>query len=240
VWLGIVLELRSYGMEKETIAVLKGELLLSPDYVKLLKTIEEQRSELEKTMEESLGISKAGIRDMLDTILEKQRGEQKQEFSVLATYLYFAIGRETPGLLLVSKEGHHQFHPTDLSPTDLPSLSEGLFATSYVTLSLDGIMRFYAALPLVSRPVKNLFLTHREQQLIDETRQEGIKSLTIRFKGGRMEQLESTKQKKVLLEARLSEVLLKGGYENLTISTEKGQIVYAEQTIKKRFNNEDN
>jgi hypothetical protein len=30
-------------------------------------------------------------------------------------------------------------------------------------------------------------------------------------------------------------VLLKGGYENLTISTEKGQIVYAEQTLRKRF-----
>lgn len=235
VWLGIVLELRSYGMEKETIAVLKEELLVSADYATLLKTIKEKREELEMTMRESLGLTEAGIRDMLDTIVEKQREEQKQEFSLLATYVYYVIGREAPVQLLVSKEGHHQLRPIDVSDRDLPPLEEGPFATSYLTLSLNGIMRFYAALPLVTQPVKNMFLTERERQLIEETRKEGVKSLTIRFKGGRMEQLESTKQKKVPIEARLTEVLIKGGYENLVVTTEKGRIVSVEQTTKKRF-----
>jgi DNA-binding transcriptional MerR regulator len=235
VWLGIVLELRSYGMEKETIAVLKDELFAPYDYSEMLKMMKLKRQELEEAMRTTLKLTEVGARHMVDTILEKQGELQKSGFSMLALYVNYVIGKETPLKLLVSKEGHHKVLPMDVAESELPPVEEGAYANSYLTLSLDGIMRFYAALPLVTQSVKKAFLTEREQQLIEEVRREGVKSLTIRFQDGKMEQVESTTKKKVSIEARLTEVLIKGGYENLNIITENGCIVSVEQTQKKRF-----
>lgn len=235
VWLGIVLELRAYGMEKEKIAVLKEELMVTPDYAKLLKTISERRAEFEETMRASLNLTEEGTRQIIDTLLAKKQELLRQDTTLLATYLYYTVTKETPVSLLVSKDGHHQLRPMDVAESDLPPLDGGPFATSYLTLSLDGILRFYAALPLVTPSIKKVFLTEREQALIEETRKEGLKSVTVRFRNGKMEQLESTKQKKVSVEARLTEMLIKGGYEDIKITTEKGRIVSVEQTEKKRF-----
>lgn len=235
VWLGLVLELRDYGMEKEKIAVLKKELFAPYDYTTMLQVIKQKRRELEEQMRKSLGLTEAGARHMVDTILEKQGELQTQGYSLLATYIYYVIGREAPVNLLVSKEGHHQMVPLDVDEQALPSPSEGTFANSYLTLSLNGIMQSFASLPLVTQAIKKAFLTAREQELIAEIRKEGLKSLTVHFRGGRMETLESTSKKKVAAESRLLEVLIKGGYENLSITTEKGRIVNVEQTEKKRF-----
>jgi len=234
VWLGIVKELRDYGMEKEKIAVLKEELFSPVDHKGHLRTIREHQKEVEVMLAKSYGVATSVIRELLEQYAKKQEQTRTLGFTYLTTYLYYIIGRKQPVRLLVSKEGHHRPALLQADGTWLVE-EEGSFSTSYISITLSEIMHFFAAQSFVTDTVKQTLVSPQEWQLIEACRKEGLKSITVHFKDGRLQKLESTRRKKIVLEARLTELLLKGGYENLTISTENGQIVYAEQTTKKRF-----
>lgn len=238
VWLGIVRELREYGMEKEKIAVLKEELLSPVDHRSIVKLMRENQKEVEALLSKSYGVADSTIKALLEEYAQKQEQVRSLGFTLLANYLYYIIGRKQPIKLLVSKEGRHRAATQTVSGDWLVK-EEGAFGTSYISISLSEIMHFFAAHSFISDSVKQLLLSQSEWALIEETRKEGLKSITIHFKDGKMQTLESTRRKKIAMEARLTEVLLKGGYENLTIATEKGQIVYAEKTTKKRFTHDD-
>jgi DNA-binding transcriptional MerR regulator len=234
VWLGIVKELRDYGMEKEKIAVLRDELLSPVDHKSNLRIIREHQKELEAMLSKTYGVATSDIRALLEQYAQKQEQVRPLGFTLLATYLYAIIGQKKSLRLLISKEGHHRVAVLAVDGTWVVD-EEGLFSTSFVSISLSEVMHFFAARAFVKDSVKQTLLSPQEWQLIQETRAEGLKSVTVNFKDGKMQTLESTRKIKIPMEARLTEVLLKGGYENLTIVTEKGQIVYGEQTIKKRF-----
>jgi hypothetical protein len=153
-------------------------------------------------------------------------------------YLYNVLGTRLPHSLWVSKEGAHRLVFQNKDGVLLTGDEGGPLEASYIMISLNAVIGFFARQQMVSDTVRQTLLSPQEWQLIEETRAAGLKSVTIGFKDGRMHTLESTRRKKIAMETRLLEVLLKGGYENLTIATEKGQIVYAEQTIKKRFSEE--
>jgi DNA-binding transcriptional MerR regulator len=238
VWLGIVRELREYGVEKEKIAVLKEELFSPVDHKVALRELKQNRKETEAQLAKVYGVATAVIKPILDEYFQKGADLQALGYSNLAIYLYNVVGTRLPYSLWVNKEGRHRLVFQNKDGALLTGDEGGPLEASYVMISLNAVVGFFAGQQMVSDTVRQTLLSPQEWQLIEETRAEGLKSVTISFKDGRMQTLESTRRKKIAMEARLLEVLLKGGYENLTIATEKGQIVYAEQTIKKRFSQE--
>ncbi|WP_121354760.1 helix-turn-helix domain-containing protein [Flavisolibacter nicotianae] len=239
VWLGIVRELREYGMEKEKIAVLKEELFAPFDNKEVLRQLKLTRKETEAQLAKMYGVATSVVKPILDEYFQKQADIQALGYSKLSIYLYNVLGTRLPFSLWVSKEGKHRLVFQNKDGILFMGDEGGPMETSYLMISLNGVMGFFAGLELVSDTVRQAVLTQEEWQLIQETRKEGLKSITVHFKDGKPQTLESTRRKKIAMEARLTEVLLKGGYENLTIVTEKGQIVYAEKTTKKRFTHDD-
>ena len=68
--------------------------------------------------------------------------------------------------------------------------------------------------------MKKQLLSEKEWQLIEYSGKPELTTIKVTYNGeGDMKLVELTKKKKVSVEARLTEVLLKGGYERIEIHT---------------------
>ncbi|HUC82812.1 MAG TPA: hypothetical protein VMR70_18025 [Flavisolibacter sp.] len=219
VWLGIVRELRDFGVEKEKIAVLKGELLSPPDHKEVAKQLKQSRKEVEEVLSKNYGVGTDQIRPILDEYLSRQLEIQKLSFSLLSIYIYYVVGRKSDVYLLIDKKGNHQFHSPDFTLSEVKDGARPSMG-SHICISLKEVIHFFVSLPLIKDEVKRQLLAEKEWQLIEHSRKEGLTSIKVIYNGeGGMKTLEITQKKKVSVEARLTEVLLKGGYERIEINT---------------------
>jgi len=107
---------------------------------------------------------------------------------------------------------------------------------SYITISL---MKYFRKFILDKSNFNfirnNNILNENEAHILSLVREGKAKSITIRFKEQKPYMLEVTKERKVHAEARLSEVLLNGGYQDISMKTENGNIVVSNITTKKKL-----
>ena len=76
-----------------------------------------------------------------------------------------------------------------------------------------------------------------EWGIIEILRREKISSVTVKFDDDRKVNLvEVTKYPKIDLGRRLSSIILKEGYETITVKTQKGKIASCIQTSKVKIN----
>jgi hypothetical protein len=78
-------------------------------------------------------------------------------------------------------------------------------------------------------------INEREQYLLKQVREGNYTSMKIKFNEGTIERIEMTKEKKMDNATRLSDIMLKGGYQLITLNTQDGIISYATVTDKKKF-----
>jgi hypothetical protein len=206
-------------VEKEKIAVLKGELLSPPDHKEIAKQLRQSRKQVEEVLSKNYGVGTDQIRPILDEYLSKQLQVQKQSFSLLSIYIYYVVGRKSDVQLLIGKDGRHQFYSPDFAFSEMKD-GVKLSIGSHISISLKEVIHFFLTLPVVKDEVKQQLLTSKEWQLIELSRKRELTSIKVSYNGeGEMKLLELTQKKKVSVEARLTEVLLKGGYERIEIHT---------------------
>jgi DNA-binding transcriptional MerR regulator len=232
VWLGIVRELREFGMEKEKIAVLKGELLSPPDHKEIRKQLRQYRKESEEILSKNYGVGTDQIIPILDEYLSKHMEVQKLSFSLLSIYIYYLLGRNSDVSILVGKDGHHQIYLPDFAYSEI---KEGVKPSigSHISISLNEVIHFFVTLPYVKDDVKQQLLSPKEWQLIELSRKPDLSYVKVSYnEDGNMKMVELTRKKKVSVEARLTEILLKGGYERIEIETQGGKPVSYRSTEK--------
>jgi DNA-binding transcriptional MerR regulator len=79
-------------------------------------------------------------------------------------------------------------------------------------------------------------LTKKEAEIIRLLRTENISKIEIRFKNNsEAEIVEITTQNLISEKARLNDVIISRGYQNITIKTQNGQIVFCENTTKHKL-----
>lgn len=119
---------------------------------------------------------------------------------------------------------------TELDQTELVKMLAG----SYVSISLTEVLA--ESLSMVNIETINgelRVITEGEARVLSALREDGITSVVVRFDGNHeMNLLEVTKEQKVVKEARLLELILKHGYQNIEVKTENGSVVRCENTRK--------
>jgi hypothetical protein len=87
---------------------------------------------------------------------------------------------------------------------------------------------------------KLALLTQEEVKILEVINQENIKSVTIRYgQNSKIELLEVTKVQKIDKRARLLDFIMTHGYQEITIKTQDGEIVYCENKKKTMIRNKD-
>ena len=79
-------------------------------------------------------------------------------------------------------------------------------------------------------------INEQELEVIKSLRNGDLQELSIRFdKNNKINLIQETKQQSIDPEKKLAEILLKGGYQDLTIKAEKGSIRTVKSTIKRKI-----
>jgi DNA-binding transcriptional MerR regulator len=234
VWLRVVKELRDFGMEKEKIAVLKGELLSPPDHKGMLKLLKGHRKEIEEVLSKSYGVGSDKVKRLLEEYLSRHLEVQTLSFSLLALYIIHALTVRGEVRLLVSRTGnHHPYYSLSQGSASVTAELSDIYQSSHVSISLKEIISYFVSMPYVKDTVKQTVLSEKEWKLIELVRSSSPKSIKVHFDDSSgITMLEITRKKKVSLEARLTEIIVKGGYERIELITQDGNPVYYESTEK--------
>lgn len=234
IWLGIVKEARDFGMEKEAIYKLKEELFDTSDIEGFASVAKTNRPEMEQTLRDQFGINSLQAKAILDDILEKQATIRELKLSRLFSFVASVVKDKEPLYLLVNKEGSHCPLLEKIFPHLLatPAFTD-FYRKPHLSICINQIIGFFLSKDYIKDSLKQTLFSKQEWQIIETIRKEKPKSVSIYFTdGGATETFEVTKKIYIALEARLSEIMARGGYEKLEVVTQNGKPVYALKTEK--------
>ena len=109
----------------------------------------------------------------------------------------------------------------------------GFDSESFISISLIKFFRKFILNKANFNFIKeNNILNENEAHILSLVREGKAQSITIKFKNEKPYLLEITGEKKIQAEARLSEIILNRGYQDISIKTENGNIVISNYTTK--------
>jgi hypothetical protein len=234
VWLKMIIKMREFNMGLETVKKVKEMLdydFTVNDYMKmngdsLMDVIPKLApSDLESAAKKLLGENKV------------QEQIKKTQFNlielyimdILTLYSYYSILINPSGEIIPVKYSYLEMYSDKMEFKDF-------ITKSYVSISITEILRDY----IIEKDVdlnygKRLAILNEEESLVLKTiRQNDLKSVLIKFDiNNKINLLEETKEKKIDKASRLFELIMAKGYQDITIKTQNGGIVYCENKTKK-------
>jgi DNA-binding transcriptional MerR regulator len=234
VWIRLISKLREFNVPLKTILELK-ERLLSP--LPLIDLVNEP-----KVIDTILQLAPAKHRAQAIEILSDKELIIKELSSLLLPVLFFlildVILLKSHIAILVNLEGDFipfkEFYIEEYQ--ELDGFQEFIHK-SHVSVSLsDIVVNFLIGQDLELTQNKLSILSKEEARIISTIREEKLSYLKIRFnKDHQIDLIESTRDQHIDKEARLIDLIMKNGYQDIEIKTEKGNIVKCQNTRKEKL-----
>lgn len=244
VWFSIVRELREYGFAIDKIKEVKYYLLSDFDYseyyfkltrpdkkrmLKKLKELPIRDEESKNKFIEAMTKVLTGNTALKGPFITNTLNLLIINFILYRERVKLLIDRNGMTLPVAEKDENDPLYETVKEET-------GFDTESYITLSLHKFFRKFITDPrYFTFSKENKILSETEAYVLTLLREGKAKALTIRFKDEKPYLLEITRETKIQAEARLSEVLLRGGYQDISMKTENGQIVISSIVTKEKL-----
>ena len=173
---------------------------------------------------------------MLEKILAAQSQLEALQLTPLYEYVIWALARKTPLYLLIDNQGRYctfyEERIEDLREEPIKSF----FRNPHRCILLNMVVSHFVASSHIRDDIKEKVFSPQEWRIIELIRKEKPQSVTIDYgKGGEVEAITITKQVYIQLEARLSEIMAKGGYEKIEVKTQNGKIAIAKKSVKHKL-----
>ncbi|MFA6126132.1 MAG: MerR family transcriptional regulator [Bacteroidales bacterium] len=234
-WVEMILKMRSYGISFETIRKIRQDLqpMGLADHILNSQDLRELILDLAKRDNQAVPDLEKILAD--PEVREEIRGQIPNYLKIL---ILDAIIVKDHIALLINHDGFVLPYKESFRDTYLetPELRQFLMST-FLTVSItDILIEFFAGHEPVFLCDEMKLLTVEESAVLQAIRQPGIKSVLVKLDStGEFSLLEITRVKILNRANKLYEIMLQGGYEKITIETQKGEIVYCENTTRKRF-----
>jgi DNA-binding transcriptional MerR regulator len=232
IWLKIVIELRELGLSLSKIKTAKSWLLKEITLAEMFQ-IKEGENVTERLYEiwaYRIKDKKAFFKAYSDKkVVEKI---QKRKFPLLLMYVFVFITYRKSFKTIVFKSGeafifHPEFYQDDKTIMNLLE-TEPYIIVPFLKIFKEFIEddRYY---DFISRAK---ILDDNELLLLTLLREKRAEKITIHYKNGKPQVIEVKEHKNVMRDARLSEVILNRGYQELTVKTNGGNISFSSITTK--------
>jgi DNA-binding transcriptional MerR regulator len=239
VWIKLIERMRSFNFSYEFIIGFRQELVAkqSVDLESMLND-----PQIAETLAKMLGITdNAMIKvvltnpDIVRKIIESV-SENLETMNSLDTLIMVCVVMKCPLSFLVDETGKGTlfcpliFQDLKVDKADL----NRMLCQSFVSLSLSQVVAEVLAMAPINKIAGELNLvTPQEATVLEALREKDLLSVAVRFdKQHQMELMEVSTSEKVDKRARLLELILMNGYQDITVKTQKGDIVYCENTRK--------
>lgn len=244
IWFHIVKELREYGYPISKINLVK-EILLTPfDLSEFFRNLTPKEVSLLRKRISRMKLDNEEVkREFTSFLFDALENEEELKNPVLVSIMtlmvnQFIFYRDEVNLLIDANGIAIPIYESEKDDPIYDSImaDAGFDTESYIRISLNKFFRkFILDRTHFDFVRNNNILNENEAHILSLVREGKAKSITIRFKDQKPYLLEISREKKVQVEARLSEVLLKGGYEDISLKTANGNIVVSNFVTKEKL-----
>lgn len=242
IWLNIVKELRDYGFSLDKIKIICHFLLVQIDYSEMIRSASKEQkeklldrvNEIEFPNKEEKEKFKEALKKNIHNIESNKINYSNNILSqMIVEFLFY---RRDVRLLIDIEGKVVPYTDNDQGYHNVMMDSIEFDKDSFISISLLKFFKKFIQNPKHLDFIRaNKFLNENELHLLSIIRSGAAKSITIRFKNQQPFMLEVTSERKIQLEARLSEILLNRGYQDISISTENGNIAFSLVTTKEKL-----
>jgi DNA-binding transcriptional MerR regulator len=231
VWLKMIIKLREFNVSIEKIKWIKKNLIQNVSVSEVLGfeevvdvimklTSENNREELIKLLNDKKVI------DQLST----------QSLNLFETIILELVTFQNSYSILISSTEIFPIKHSALESLSALKEFNDLLRGSFIAISVSEILRDYMIDDIGIKKKNSLkLLTEQEETVLQVLRQEDLKSVTIKYGEDKMiDLLETVTVIKLDKRARLVDFIMTHGYQDITIKTQNGKIVYCENKKKIR------
>jgi DNA-binding transcriptional MerR regulator len=229
VWLKMILKLREFNIPIDKIKWIKENLMQTVSVSELIGQ--------EAVAEVIIKLSTEGNREELIKLFnDKDFMDQMstQSLNLFENIILDIITFQNSYSILI---GSTEIIP--IKHSALESLSElkefnDMLRGSFISISISEILRDYMIREVgITNKNKLALLTREEEKVLEVLRQDNLKSVIIKYgQDKEIELLETVKVVKIDKRARLIDFIMIHGYQDITIKTQNGEIVYCENKKK--------
>jgi hypothetical protein len=233
VWLKMIIRMREFNLSLDTVMSVKNILDLEITGDDIMGNIDNS------VMEIIPQIAPANLEVATRRLLEEKavQGVMKQFhkklieiyiMDILTLYNYYSILINPSGEIIPVKYSYLELY------SDMIEFKK-LIKESYVAISITEILKDFIIEKDADLKNKNriAILTEEESLVLSAIRQDGLKSVIIKFDhDNKMNLLEEVKEERVDKASRLFELIMTKGYQDISIKTQNGEIVYCENKRK--------
>jgi hypothetical protein len=240
VWVKFIEKMREYNFPLPVIKAFKDDLLGNSTSVYLDEITPSFLFDVMKDME-GIKENPEGFKKYLETIdLKTFLGEviptEVINGNALELFILLSLFLQTPTSFFIDHSGKGIiFNPLMLNDGiyEKEDISR-LFSKSFISISLSEVLSEVLVLSDIEILTGQLMIiTDMEANIIEALREDELTSVVIRFdKDHQMDLMEIKKLQKTERESRLMELILKDGYQDITLKTQHGKVVYCENTRK--------
>lgn len=233
VWIKIILKIREFNMSLKTVSAVKELLDYKFTIEDLLKNPEINFNKIITQFAPS-GKSQEVQKLLIEPEIKKNIEEMR--FNLLEIIITDILLLGNCYSILINPDGEAipvKYSYLELI-SDVPEFKNFIYR-SFVSISITAILRDYIIeKELILNNRKRLaLLTEEETIILNTIRQDDLKSVIIRFDNDKkMSLLEEVREKKIDGAIRLAELIMTKGYQDVTIKTQNGKIVYCENKMK--------
>ena len=234
IWLMIAKDLKEFGMTNAKLHKVKDYLFTKHKLLDILR--------FEPTKDNFLNlINWTSIKDdelklkIKEMIKSGEFIDKIKDRNITNIYLniYKMLYTRSDIKLYVKADGETIFvDETELSDEEIKNLS---YIRAIVLPLKDYVASLIGEYASVEFLTRSRLLSEKEAYLIDEFRRSDIKRISIKYKKKKPDVMEVTKLKQVKMINRLTEVFRKNSFEDITIKTSNGNVIFSEITERRKF-----
>lgn len=230
VWLKMIIQMRNFNVSLETIKRIKNNLIQEVSVSEMI--------DQETVLDIMIKLAKEENREQIKEVLKDQNVIdlfKSQTINLFETLVMDIISLHNSFSIIISPTEVLPFKHSSLeSILSTPAYYE-IFKGSYISISLSEILRDYMLGEHgISQKNRLALLSESEEHVLNAIRGDNLKSVIVKYGiNQEIDFLEIVKVEKIDKRARLMDFIMTNGYQDITIKTQNGEIVYCENKRKK-------
>lgn len=229
VWLKMIIQMRKFNLSLETIKRIKQDMIQEISVSEALGHKE--------VLDIVIKLAKGDKRDEIKKVLEDQNVMDLFKFQTINLFeslIMDIISFHNSFSILINSNMVMPIKHSSLEYLSSLSQFNDIFRGSYISISISEILRdFMLGKCGINQKNKLALLSDDEEQVLNALREDNIKSVIVKYGMDKeIDLLEIIKVEKVDKRARLMDFIMTNGYQDITIKTQNGEIVYCENKRK--------
>jgi DNA-binding transcriptional MerR regulator len=237
-WIKMIEKLRQFSVSYAVIGKLKDELVTPLEFgvTDIIDDAQIMDVAIKVLGEQNRSIIEQGLADpKIRAEITSKFGKSAPALNYLDIIVLITLVTKQPISLILDEEEDVLIYSPIFFQTPLADeFLSHLMHSTHLSISINALLAQVLTLAPIDKVSEKLSLvTEAEAKVLEGLREQNLSSVRIRFDNdGEMDLLELTKKEKVDERARLMELLLTKGYQQLVVNTQEGKVVHFENTRK--------